>query len=91
MLRAKNIGLRLAYEQWGYVTNNNVGDGHSGTNSTTFPIAFNGIYQLVCSSFKQTTSYKGTSTVYAYTNSTVTFAAYDGGYIDKTMYIALGY
>lgn len=77
--------------QWGYAENKSVGSGHSGTYSTSFPIAFNGIYQLVCSSFKQTTSYKGTSTVYTYTNSTVTFATYDGGYIDKTMYVALGF
>lgn len=77
--------------QWGYAENKSVGSGNSGTYSTSFPIAFNGIYQLVCSSFKQTTSYKGTSTVYTYTNSTVTFATYDGGYIDKTMYVALGF
>lgn len=64
--------------QWGYVENKSVYGGHSGTYSTSFPIAFNGIYQLVCSSFKQTESYKGTSTVYAYTTSTVTFATYDG-------------
>ena len=77
--------------QWGYVENKSVYGGHSGTYSTSFPIAFNGIYQLVCSSFKQTESYKGTSTVYAYTTSTVTFATYDGGYVDKTMYVALGF
>lgn len=77
--------------QWGYAENKSVSGGHSGTYSTSFPIAFNGIYQLVCSSFKQTESYKGTSTVYAYTTSAVTFATYDGGYVDKTMYVALGF
>lgn len=38
ILRAKNIGLRLAYEQWGMATRNTGGD--SGRTRIKLPLAF---------------------------------------------------
>lgn len=41
ILRAKNIGLRLAYEQWGNAGSNN------GSVDVTFPISFTkAVYQI---------------------------------------------
>ena len=89
-IRRTLLACLQVYKQWGVVENKDVNGGRSGTYYGSFPLAFSEIYQLVCSTLTQTTSYKATPIVYAYTTSTVTFAAYDGGYVNKTMYIAVG-
>ena len=76
--------------QWGYAENTSVGSGHAGTYSASFPIAFSTVYQIVCSTVKEAQSYKGAPNIYSYTTSTVTFSTYDGWYVDKAMYIAVG-
>ena len=76
--------------QWGYAENTSVGSGLAGTYSASFPIAFSTVYQIVCSTVKEAQSYKGAPNIYSYTTSTVTFSTYDGWYVDKAMYIAVG-
>lgn len=76
--------------QWGVAENTSVNGGHSGTYSTSFPIAFSTVYQIVCSTVREAQSFKGAPNIYSYTTSTVTFSTYDGGYVDKAMYIAIG-
>lgn len=76
--------------QWGVAENTSVGSGSSGTYSASFPIAFSTVYQIVCSTVKEAQSYKGAPNIYSYTTSTVTFSTYDGWYVDKAMYIAVG-
>ena len=76
--------------QWGYANNTSVGSGHSGTYSASFPIVFSTVYQIVCSTVKEAQSYKGAPNIHSYTTSTVTFSTYDGWYVDKAMYIAIG-
>ena len=87
--RLSTISL-LVYKQWGVAENTSVSSGHAGTYSTSFPIAFNLVYQIVCSTVKAAQSNKGAPNIYSYTTSTVTFSTYDGGYVDKAMYIAVG-
>ena len=84
------IGLLSDDKQWGYAENTSVGSGHAGTYSASFPIAFSTVYQIVCSTVKEAQSYKGAPNIYSYTTSTVTFSTYDGWYVDKAMYIAVG-
>ena len=76
--------------QWGVAENTSVGSGNAGTYSASFPIAFSTVYQIVCSTVKEAQSYKGAPNIYSYTTSTVTFSTYDGWYVDKAMYIAVG-
>ena len=76
--------------QWGYAENTSVGSGSAGTYSASFPIAFSTVYQIVCSTVKEAKSYKGAPNIYSYTTSTVTFSTYDGWYVNKAMYIAVG-
>ena len=84
------LWLAIGAQQWGYAENTSVGSGHAGTYSASFPIAFSTVYQIVCSTVKEAQSYKGAPNIYSYTTSTVTFSTYDGWYVDKAMYIAVG-
>lgn len=80
----------LGMQQWGVAENTSVGNGNAGTYSASFPLAFSTVYQIVCSTVKAAESYKGAPNIYSYTTSTVTFSTYDGWYVDKAMYIAVG-
>ena len=85
MLRAKNIGLLLAYEQWGLYTQNGTSD-----TSVTFSVAFSSLaysIAVTCSS----TSSSGAQAIGVYTRSKTGFVSAGYGTNRGTAtYFALG-
>ena len=83
ILRAKNIGLRLAYEQWG------VGDKYVNEYSiTTLPIAFrNADYALMVTNRNLSAGIYISGAAL----STTQIKIWNGGYSDRYYFFAIGW
>ena len=89
MLRAENIGLRLAYEQWGMDISQNYNE-HT-RRDYTFPLAFNKVFIAAGLGFSNKIdggAFQGCG-VYSWTNTTVTITGADNGSC-YAMWIAIG-